>query len=57
MFLALGGYEDAATRALGTHYVHAEELLAAGDYEGTIAQFEAAGDYEDVVQRLSLIHI
>ena len=32
------------------HYKNAEELLAAGDYNGAIAAFEAIGDYKDAAE-------
>ena len=38
------------------HYTMAEELLAAGDNAGAIAEFEAAGSYEDAAQRLLATH-
>ena len=37
-------------------YRKADELLAAGDYEGALAQFEAAGDYDDAAERVLMTH-
>ena len=37
-------------------YRKADELLAAGDYEGALAQFEAAGGYGDAAERVWMTH-
>ena len=37
-------------------YRKADELLAAGDYEGALAQFEAAGGYDDAAERVLMTH-
>ena len=37
-------------------YRKADELLAAGDYEGALAQFEAAGSYDDAAERVWMTH-
>ena len=37
-------------------YRKADELLAAGDYEGALAQFEAAGGYDDAAERVWMTH-
>ncbi len=37
-------------------YRKADELLAAGDYEGALAQFEAAGGYVDAAERVWMTH-
>ena len=39
-----------------TQYGRAEALLAAGDYEGALAQFEAAGGYGDAAERVWMTH-
>ena len=37
-------------------YRKVDELLAAGDYEGALAQFEAAGGYGDAAERVWMTH-
>ena len=37
-------------------YRKVDELLAAGDYEGALAQFEAAGGYDDAAERVWMTH-
>ena len=37
-------------------YRKADELLAAGDYEGALAQFEAAVGYDDAAERVWMTH-
>lgn len=57
-FLALGDYEDSASRAaearLALDYAAARELMAAGSFEEALAAFEALSDYADSGEQAAL---
>lgn len=52
IFLSLGDYADAKTRACKPHYDEGVALRAAGDWDGAVAAFELAKDYPGAAEEI-----